>query len=163
MKLIIDTNVVIAYLMSGSTDSSNSKVCNRVANGLDKAFTCDILYGELKRLIDLDPDVIEKISLNGKKEGDVFRALDNVRPEYLNSRLDPYVMKLNFVKTQNLIIDSSAIKDVGNDWYMISIAKSVSIDYIVTWNTKDFLKYADGNGIDVKRILEPPKYLELLK
>jgi hypothetical protein len=40
---------------------------------------------------------------------------------------------------------------------MISIAKSVSIDYIVTWNTQDVLKYADGNGIDVNRILEPPK------
>jgi len=46
---------------------------------------------------------------------------------------------------------------------MISIAKSVSIDYIVTWNTQDVLKYAAGNGIDVNRILEPPKYLELLK
>ena len=37
-----------------------------------------ILYGELKRLLDLDPDLIEKISQSGKKEGDVFHALDNV-------------------------------------------------------------------------------------
>jgi len=72
-------------------------------------------------------------------------------------------MQLNFVKTENLTIDPTAIKDVGNDWYMISIAKSVSIDYIVTWNTQDVLKYADENGIEVNRILEPPKYLELLK
>ncbi len=116
----------------------------------------------MKRLLDLDPDLIEKISLSGKKEGEVFRALDNVRTEYLNSRLDPYVMQLNFVKTENLAIDPTAIKDVGNDWYMISTAKSVSIDYIVTWNTQDILKYAAVNGIDVNRILEPPKYLELL-
>lgn len=163
MQLIIDTNVVLAYLISGSTRSSNAKVCKRVVNGSDKAFTCDILYGELKRLLDLDPDLIEKISLSGKKEGDVFRALDSVRTEYLNSRLDPYVMQLKFVKTENLSIDSTAIKDVGNDWYMISIAKSVSIDYIVTWNTQDVLKYAAINGLDVGRILEPPKYLELLK
>ncbi|MFG1519173.1 MAG: hypothetical protein AAE977_01655 [Thermoplasmataceae archaeon] len=86
-----------------------------MVNAQDKAFTCDILYCELKRLIDLDPDLIEKISLGGKKGGDVFRVLDNVRTEYLNSRLDPYVMQLNFVKTENLTIDSSAIKDVGND------------------------------------------------
>lgn len=163
MQLIIDTNVVLAYLMSGSTSSSNVEVCKRVVNGSDKAFTCDILYGELKRLLDLDPDLIEKISLSGKKEGDVFRALYNVRTEYLNSRLDPYVNQLNFVKTENLTIDPIAIKDVGNDWYMISIAKSVSIDYILTWNTKDVLKYAPGNSIDVNRILDPPKYLELLK
>jgi len=84
MQLIIDTNVVVAYLISGSTHSSNAKVCKRVVNGLDKAFTCDILYGELKRLLDLDPDLIEKISLSGKKEGDIFRALENVRIEYLN-------------------------------------------------------------------------------
>ena len=81
----------------------------------------------------------------------------------MNARLDPYVMQLKFVKTENLTIDPTAIKDVGNDWYMISIAKSGSIDYIVTWNTKDVLKYAARNGINVKRILEPPKYLELLK
>ncbi len=137
--------------------------CVKIINGSDKAFTCDILYGELKRILDLDPDMIEKISLSGKKEGDVFRALGNVRTEYLNSRLDPYVMQLNFVKTENLTIDPTAIKDVGNDWYMISIAKSVSIDYIVTWNTQDVLKYAAGNDIDVNRILEPPKYLELLE
>ncbi|MFG1545070.1 MAG: hypothetical protein AAE976_01025 [Thermoplasmataceae archaeon] len=132
-------------------------------NGLDKAFTCDILYGELKRLLDLDPDLIEKISLNGKKEGNVFRALHDVRNEYLNSRLDPYVMQLNFVKTENLTIDPTAIKDVGNDWYMISIAKFISIDYIVTWNTQDVLKYAAGNGINVNRILDPPTYLQSLK
>ena len=72
-------------------------------------------------------------------------------------------MQLNFVKTENLTIDPTAIKNVGNDWYMISIAKSVNIDYIVTWNTQDVLKYAPGNGIDVNMILEPPKYLELLK
>ena len=130
---------------------------------MDEAFTCDILYGELKRLLDLDPDLIEKISMSGKKEGNIFRALHDVRTEYLNSRLDPYVTQLNFIKTENLTIDSTAIKDVGNDWYMISIAKSVSIDYVITWNTQDVLKYAAGNGIDVKRILEPPKYLELLK
>jgi predicted nucleic acid-binding protein len=163
MQLIIDTNVVLAYLISGSTRSSNANVCKRVVNGSDKAFTCDILYGELKRLLDLDPDLIEKISLSGKKEGEVFRTLGNVRPEYLNSRLDPYVMQLNFVETENLTIDTTAIQDVGNDWYMISIAKSVSIDYIVTWNTQDVLKYAARNGIGVNRILEPPKYLELLK
>lgn len=163
MQLVIDTNVVLAYLISGSARSPNTEVCRRVVNGLDKAFTCDIFYGELKRLLDLDPDLIEKISLSGKKEGAVFRALHNVRTEYLNARLDPYVMQLKFVKTENLTIDPTAIKDVGNDWYMISIAKSVSIDYIVTWNTKDVLKYAARNGINVKRILEPPKYLELLK
>ena len=67
MQLIIDTNVVLAYLISGSNHSSNAKVCKRVVNGSDKAFTCDILYGELKRLLDLDPDLIEKISLSGKK------------------------------------------------------------------------------------------------
>ncbi len=163
MQLIIDTNVVLAYLISGSSRSSNAKVCKIIINGSDKAFTCDMLYGELKRLLDLDPDMIEKISLSGKKEGDVFRALGNVRTEYLNSRLDPYVMQLNFVKTENLTIDPTAIKDVGNDWYMISIAKSVSIDYIVTWNTQDVLKYAAEHDIDVNRILEPPKYLELLE
>ena len=163
MQLIIDTNVVLAYLISGSSRSSNAKVCKIIINGSDKAFTCDILYGELKRLLDLDPDMIEKISLSGKKEGDVFRALGNVRTEYLNSRLDPYVMQLNFVKTENLTIDPTAVKDVGNDWYMISIAKSVSIDYIVTWNTQDVLKYAAEHDIDVNRILEPPKYLELLE
>ena len=72
-------------------------------------------------------------------------------------------MQLNSVKTENLTIDPTAIKDVGNDWYMISIAKSVKIDYIVTWNTQDVPKYAAGNGIAVNRILDPPKYLELLK
>ena len=130
---------------------------------MDEAFTCDILYGELKRLLDLDPDLIEKISMSGKKEGNIFRALHDVRTEYLNSRLDPYVTQLNFIKTENLTIDSTAIKDVGNDWYMISIAKSVSIDYVITWNTQDVHKYAAENGINVNRILEPPKYLELLK
>lgn len=163
MQLIIDTNVVLAYLISGSSRSSNAEVCKRVVNGTDKAFTCDILYGELKRLLDLDPDLVEKISLSGRKEGDVFRALEDVRAEYLSSRLDPYVMQLNFVRTENLAIDPEAIRDVGNDWYMISIAKSVSIDYIVTWNTQDVFKYAAGNGIDVSRILEPPRYLESLK
>ena len=153
---------MLAYLISGSNQSSNDRVCRRVVSGSDKAFTCDILYGELKRLLDLDPDLVEKISQSGKKERDVFRALDNVRTEYLNSRLDPYVMQLNFVKTENLTIDPKAIKDVGNDWYMISIAKSVNIDYIITWNTQDILKYAAVNGIDLKRILEPPKYLGLL-
>ena len=117
----------------------------------------------MKRLLDLDPDLVEKISLSGRKEGDVFRALEDVRAEYLSSRLDPYVMQLNFVRTENLAIDPEAIRDVGNDWYMISIAKSVSIDYIVTWNTQDVFKYAAGNGIDVSRILEPPRYLESLK
>lgn len=163
MQLIIDTNVVVAYLISGSASSSNAKVCKRVVNGSDKAFTCDIFYGELKRLLDLDPDLIEKISLKGKKEGAVFHALENVRTEYLNSRLDPYVAQLNFVKTEDLTIDPAAIKDVGNDWYMISISKFVNIDYIVTWNTKDVTKYAAENEIDVNRILEPPKYLELFK
>jgi len=66
----------------------------------------------LKRLLDLYPDLIEKISLSGKKEGEVFRTLGNVRTEYLNSRLDPYVMQLNFVKTENLTIDPRAIQDV---------------------------------------------------
>ena len=150
-------------MISGSYNSPNAKVCKRIVNGSDKAFTCDILYGELKKLLDLDPDLGEKISRSGKKEVDVFRALNNVRPEYLSSRLDPYVMQLNFIKTKNLTIDSTAIKDVGNDWYIISIAKSISIDYIVTWNTKHVLKYASVNGIDVNRILDPPKYSELLR
>jgi len=164
MRLIIDTNVVLAYLISGSTKSSNAMVCKRVVNSLDEAFTCDVLYGELNRLLDLDPDLIEKISENNKKDGDIFYALkNNIKKEYLNSRLDPYVMQLNFIKTENLAIDTTAIKDVGNDWYMISIAKSIGIDYIVTWNTKHVLKYATVNGIDVNRVLKPPEYLELLK
>ena len=72
-------------------------------------------------------------------------------------------MQLNFVNPENLTIDPTAIKDGGNDWYMISISKFISIDYIVIWNAQDILRYPTGNGIDVDRLLEPPKYLELLK
>lgn len=86
-------------------------MCKRVVNGSDKAFTCDILYGELKRLLDLDPDIVEKTSCSGKKEGDVFRALNNVRREYLNSRLYPYVMQLNFIKTGNLATDPEKMSE----------------------------------------------------
>jgi predicted nucleic acid-binding protein len=163
MQVVIDTNVVFAYLLSGSPSSPNTKVCKRVINGGDKAYTCDALYGEFKRILDLDPDMIEKISLRGKKEADVLRSICKVRREYLSSRLDPYIMQLNFINTRDLTIDPKAIEDVGNDWYMLAIAKYKNIDYIVTWNTQDVLKYASENGIDIQRILTPPEYLELLK
>jgi len=163
MQLVIDANVVVAYLLSGSNNSTNARVCRRVVNGLNKAFTCDILYDELNRILDSYPDPLAKISSNGKKEGNVFRALHSARREYSNSRLGPYVMQLNFVKTEDLTIDPDAIKDVGNDWYMISIAKYTRIDYVITWNTQDVRKYAVEYGIGVDKILDPSKYPELVE
>jgi len=72
-------------------------------------------------------------------------------------------MQLNFVKTEDLTIDPDAIKDVGNGWYTIPIAKYIRIDYIITWNTQDVRKYAVEYGIGVDKILDPSKYLELVE
>ena len=74
MRVIIDTNVIIAYLVSGSSKSTNYRVCQRVMNGNDKAFSGDMLYGELNRLLSLDPVLIQKIASTSNKEGKFFRA-----------------------------------------------------------------------------------------
>lgn len=132
MRVIIDTNVVIAYLVSGSSKSINYRICQRVMNGNDKTFSCDVLYGELNRLLSLDPDLIQKIASAGNKEGRFFSSIEKVNPQYLNARLDPFVSQLNFIKTESLSIDEDALKDIGNDWYLISIYKYVPIDYIIT-------------------------------
>ncbi|EQD42009.1 hypothetical protein B1A_15992 [mine drainage metagenome] len=160
MRVVIDTNVIIAYLVSGSSTSTNYRVCQRVINGNDKAFSCDILYGELNRLLSLDPDLIQKIASASNKEGKFFSSLEKVNPQYLNARLDPLVTQLNFIRTESLSIDENALKDIGNDWYIISICKYVQIDYVITWNVKDILKYADKHGLDPEIIINPDKYLE---
>ncbi len=121
MRVVLDTNVIIAYLVSGSSTSTSYRVCQRVINGNDKAFSCDILYGELNRLLSLDPDLIQKITSAGNKEGKFFSSLEKVNPQYLNARLDPLVTQLNFIKTESLSMDENALKDIGNDWYIISI------------------------------------------
>ncbi|MHB1650832.1 MAG: PIN domain-containing protein [Thermoplasmataceae archaeon] len=94
MRVIIDTNVIIAYLVSGSSKSTNYRVCQRVMNGNDKAFSCDMLYGELNRLLSLDPDLIQKIASTSNKEGKFFSSLEKVNPQYLNARLDPFVTQV---------------------------------------------------------------------
>ena len=160
MIVVIDTNVIIAYLVSGSKKSSNYKVCQRVISGTDKAYSCDMLYGELNRLLSVDPDLIEKISLAGQREGKVFTSLDKVNPQYLNARLDPLVSQFDFIKTESLQTDEEALREIGNDWYLISICKYVPVDYIITWNLKDILKYNVKHNIDHEVIVSPEQYLE---
>jgi hypothetical protein len=129
-------------------------------NGNDKAFSCDVLYGELNRLLSLDPDLIQKIASAGNKEGRFFSSLGKVNPHYLDSRLDPFVSQLNFIRTESLSIDEDALKDIGNDWYLISICKYVPIDYIITWNVADILKYAEKQSLDPEIIIKPSEYLQ---
>ena len=162
MKLVIDTNVVIAYVLSPSPGkSSNFLICDRIINEFDSAYINDALYGELMRHMEPSQEFIDK--LIDDKTRKIYKKIKDIKPEYKKARFDPYRSKLNFVETQKLDANPEALSDVGNDWHLISIANEINADYIITHNLNHVLKYSIDYDFNRERVIKPVEYMQLIR
>jgi predicted nucleic acid-binding protein len=72
--------------------------------------------------------------------GEIYRILETdpklkrVDPVYFSEFMTDIRVWLNHVPMKNLEHNQSVLNLVGNDWYIIAVAKSISANYIITFD-----------------------------
>lgn len=116
MRIVTDANVLFSAVLSKRLNSSSRFVFDLIKNGLVQSYTCDALMGEVYRAIQTDP------------------KLKKIDPVYFSEFMNNISVWLNYVPMKNLEHNQAMLNRAGNDWYVIAVAKSVSADYIITYD-----------------------------
>lgn len=116
MRIVTDANVLISAVLSNKSSSASKFVFELIQTGRVQSYTCDALVGEIYRVMETDP------------------KLKRVNPVYFSEFMAKIRVWLNHVQMKDLEHNQSVLNLVGNDWYVIAVAKSISANYIITFD-----------------------------
>ena len=87
-----------------------------IGDGWITSYTCDALMGEIGRIVKSDP------------------KLSKIDPIYFRQFMDDIDTWLSYVPMKDLEHDQKMLNRIGNDWYLIAIARSIGADSIITYD-----------------------------
>ena len=120
MKIVTDSNVFFRAILGRKFGTASKMVMQLIREGRVTSYTCDALMGEIGRIIKSDP------------------KLSKIDPVYLRQFLDDLDNWLSYVPMKDLEHDQKMLNRIGNDWYIIAIARSIGADFIITYD-KDLI------------------------
>ena len=116
MKIVTDSNVFFRATPGIKVGTASKMVIQFIMDGRVTSYTCDALMGEVGRIIKSDP------------------KLSKIDPVYFRQFMDDIENWLSYVPMKNLEHNQKILNRIGNDWYLIAIARSIGADCIVTYD-----------------------------
>lgn len=87
-SVVIDSNVIIAGILTKNKRSPNRRLYDQVVSDLITAYTCDALRGEIERVFQNDGNLIEKAKQINNRVAEVLRILGSLQEPYVRSKLN---------------------------------------------------------------------------
>ena len=120
-------------------------VMQLIREGRVTSYTCDALMGEVGRIIKSDP------------------KLSKIDPVYFRQFLDDLDNWLSYVPMKDLEHDQKMLNRIGNDWYIIAIARSIGADFIITYDKDLISMKGELKNHDDIDILTSEEFIERYK
>ena len=135
MKIVTDSNVFFRAILGRKFGTASKMVMQVIREGRVTSYTCDALMGEVGRIIKSDP------------------KLSKIDPVYFRQFLDDLDNWLSYVPMKDLEHDQKMLNRIGNDWYIIAIARCIGAEFIITY---------DKDLISMKGELKNHDYIDIL-
>ena len=116
MKIVTDADVLFRAILSKNSRTASRFVFDMIIESRVQAYTCDVLLGEIFRIVEEDP------------------KLKKVSKVYFQEFIGRVQTSLTHIPMKELEHDQKMLNEIGNDWYLIAVAKSISANYIVTYD-----------------------------
>ena len=145
MKIVTDSNVFFRAILGRKVGTASKMVIQLIIDGKVTSYTSDVLMGEMGRIVKSDP------------------KLSKIDPIYFRQFVDDVDSWLSYVPMKNLEHDQKMLNRIGNDWYLIAIARSIHANYIITYD-KELISMGEelGNRDDVE-VLTSEEFIEKYK
>ena len=144
MKVVTDSNVFFRAILGRKAGTASKMVINLIREGRIASYTCDALMGEIGRIVKSDP------------------KLSKIDPVYFRQFMDDIDDWLRYVPMKDLGHDQKILNRIGNDWYLIAIARNTSADFIITYD-KDLISMKSELKNDDIEVLTSEDFIENYK
>jgi predicted nucleic acid-binding protein len=111
MKIVTDSNVFFRAILARKAGTASKQVMQMIRDGRVTSYTCDALMGEIGRIVKSDP------------------KLSKIDPVYFRQFMDDIDSWLSYVPMKDLDHDQKILNLIGNDWYLIAIARRTRANY----------------------------------
>lgn len=145
MKIVTDSNVFFRAILGRKVGTASKAVIQLIIDGRVSSYTCDVLMGEIGRIVKSDP------------------KLSKIDPVYFRQFMDDIDSWLSYVPMKNLEHDQKMLNRIGNDWYLIAIARSIHADYIITYDKDLISMKGELRSRDDVEVLTSEEFIEIYK
>ena len=143
MKVVTDSNVFFRAALGRKVGTASKLVIQLIRDGRIVSYTCDALMGEIGRIVKNDP------------------KLSKINNIYFQQFMDDIDDWLRYVPMKDLGHDQKILNRIGNDWYLIAIARNTSADFIITYD-KDLISMKSELKNDDIEVLTSEDFIENL-
>ena len=144
MKVVTDSNVFFRAALGRKVGTASKLVIQLIRDGRIVSYTCDALMGEIGRIVKNDP------------------KLSKINNIYFQQFMDDIDDWLRYVPMKDLGHDQKILNRIGNDWYLIAIARNTSADFIITYD-KDLISMKSELKNDDIEVLTSEDFIENYK
>ena len=145
MKIVTDSNVFFRAILGRKVGTTSKKVIQMIREGRVASYTCDALMGEIGRIVKSDP------------------KLSKIDPIYFRQFMDDIDTWLSYVPMKDLEHDQKMLNRIGNDWYLIAIARSIDADFIITYDKDLISMKSELKNQDDVEVLTSEEFIENYK
>ena len=145
MKIVTDSNVFFRAILGRKFGTASKMVMQLIREGRVTSYTCDALMGEVGRIIKSDP------------------KLSKIDPVYFRQFLDDLDNWLSYVPMKDLEHDQKMLNRIGNDWYIIAIARCIGAEFIITYDKDLISMKGELKNHDDIDILTSEEFIERYK
>ncbi|MHB8396841.1 MAG: putative toxin-antitoxin system toxin component, PIN family [Thermoplasmataceae archaeon] len=145
MKVITDSNVFFRAILGRKAGTASKSVISLIREGRITSYTCDALMGEIGRIVKSDP------------------KLRKIDPVYFRQFMDDVDGWLSYVPMKDLEHDQKMLNRIGNDWYLIAISRSISANYIITYDKELISIKKELKSQDEVEVLTSEEFMEQYK
>ena len=145
MKIVTDSNVFFRAILGRKAGTASKLVIQLISDGRVTSYTCDALMGEIGRIIKSDP------------------KLSKIDPVYFRQFMDDIDTWLSYVPMKDLGHDQKMLNRIGNDWYLIAIARSIDADFIITYDKDLISMKSELKNQDDIEVLTSEEFIENYK
>jgi putative PIN family toxin of toxin-antitoxin system len=145
MKIVTDSNVFFRAILGRKVGTTSKNVIQLIREGRVASYTCDALMGEIGRIVKSDP------------------KLSKIDPIYFRQFMDDIDTWLSYVPMKDLEHDQKMLNRIGNDWYLIAIARSIDADFIITYDKDLISMKSELKNQDDVEVLTSEEFIENYK
>ena len=145
MKIVTDSNVFFRAILGRKAGTASKLVIQLIRDGRVTSYTCDALMGEIGRIIKSDP------------------KLSKIDPVYFRQFMDDIDTWLSYIPMKDLEHNQKILNRIGNDWYLIAIARSIGADFIITYDKDLISMKSELKNQDDIEVLTSEEFIENYK
>ena len=145
MKVVTDSNVFFRAILGRKAGTASKRVLEMIRDGWITSYTCDALMGEIGRIVKSDP------------------KLSKIDTVYFRQFMDDIEGSLSYVPMKALEHDQKILNRIGNDWYLIAIARSIGAHSIITYDRDLISMKSKLKNDDDVEVLTSEEFIEKYK